>query len=71
MNLEQQLRKYLVMGSQDCDRDPLSILDEAVAAGITAFQFREKERDPFKGIKNISWQQRCRSGVKLPVFYLS
>ncbi|MGR9048251.1 thiamine phosphate synthase [Halobacillus faecis] len=36
------LRKYFVMGSQNCDKDPLRILDEAIEAGITCFQYREK-----------------------------
>ncbi|QKG84001.1 thiamine phosphate synthase [Kroppenstedtia pulmonis] len=37
------LRLYLVMGSQDCrERDPVWVLKEAIAGGITLFQFREK-----------------------------
>ncbi|MDA8354551.1 MAG: thiamine phosphate synthase [Firmicutes bacterium] len=38
------LRLYLVMGSQDCrGRDPAWILQEAIAGGVTLFQFREKD----------------------------
>ncbi|WP_079480434.1 thiamine phosphate synthase [Halobacillus salinus] len=37
-----QLRKYLVMGSNQCSRDPHEVLREAIAGGITAFQYREK-----------------------------
>lgn len=34
---------YLVMGSQDCrGRDPVWVLEQAIAGGITLFQFREK-----------------------------
>ncbi|SMO35148.1 thiamine phosphate synthase [Melghirimyces algeriensis] len=37
------LRLYFVMGSQDCkNRDPVWVLKEAIAGGITMFQFREK-----------------------------
>lgn len=37
------LRLYFVMGSQDFKgRDPVWILQEAIAGGITMFQFREK-----------------------------
>ncbi len=36
------LRKYFIMGSQDCGADPFDILQKAIDAGITAFQFREK-----------------------------
>src|SRR5699024_4793790 len=39
----QHLRKYFIMGSQDCgNRSPLTVLEAALQAGITAFQFREK-----------------------------
>ncbi|PTM58143.1 thiamine phosphate synthase [Desmospora activa] len=38
-----QLRLYMIMGSQDCNgRDPVWVLKEAIAGGITLFQFREK-----------------------------
>lgn len=38
-----KLSVYLVMGSQDCrDRDPIRVLEQAIAGGITLFQFREK-----------------------------
>jgi len=36
------LRKYFVMGSQNCVRAPGMLLSEAARCGITAFQFREK-----------------------------
>src|SRR5690625_810307 len=42
INIRKQLRKYFIMGSQNCDRDPVDILTEAVSAGITAFQYRDK-----------------------------
>ncbi|MFC3041698.1 thiamine phosphate synthase [Virgibacillus xinjiangensis] len=45
------LRKYLIMGSQDCQRPPDEILRDAIAAGITAFQFREKGAGSLKGDK--------------------
>ena len=41
-NLSKSLRKYFIMGSQNCDQDPCEVLRCAAAAGITAFQFREK-----------------------------
>lgn len=37
-----QLRKYFVMGSQNCVRAPGMLLEDAARAGITMFQFREK-----------------------------
>lgn len=37
------LRVYFVMGSQDCrGKNPVEVLEEAIAGGITLFQFREK-----------------------------
>ena len=45
MQVKQLLRKYFIMGSQNCKRDPVDILDEAIQGGITAFQFREKEQE--------------------------
>ncbi|OPA81264.1 thiamine-phosphate diphosphorylase [Paenibacillus selenitireducens] len=36
------LKLYLVMGSTNCQGDPLIVLDEAIQGGITLFQFREK-----------------------------
>lgn len=40
--LDNYLRKYFVMGSQDCSHPPEDILKEALQSGITAFQYREK-----------------------------
>lgn len=40
------LRVYFVMGSQDCHgRNPVEILESAIAGGITLFQYREKDSD--------------------------
>ncbi|WP_077324208.1 thiamine phosphate synthase [Virgibacillus siamensis] len=43
------LRKYLVMGSQNCEKNPAAILESAISAGITAFQFREKGKGSLTG----------------------
>jgi len=43
--LQEQLKLYLVLGSQDCQHSPvavLSIASEALAGGVTALQFRDK-----------------------------
>ncbi|MYL49732.1 thiamine phosphate synthase [Halobacillus litoralis] len=57
------LRKYFVMGSQNCNKDPLSILDEAIEAGITCFQYREKGEGALTGEAKYSLghklRQRC------------
>ncbi|UOQ45103.1 thiamine phosphate synthase [Halobacillus salinarum] len=59
MDLSLRLRKYLVMGSQDCSRNPEEILREAIAGGITAFQFREK------GPHSLQGEEKIELGLKL------
>ncbi|UOR10927.1 thiamine phosphate synthase [Halobacillus amylolyticus] len=59
MNLQERLRKYLIMGSQNCQRDSVAILEEAIAGGITAFQFREKGPNALEG------EEKLELGLKL------
>ncbi|BAC12428.1 thiamine phosphate synthase [Oceanobacillus iheyensis] len=47
------LRKYFIMGSQNCHRDPREILKEAASAGITAFQYREKGKNSLTGTAKV------------------
>ena len=54
------LRKYFIMGSQDCKRDPEEILLEAIEAGITAFQYREKGTGSLEGDEKIELGERLR-----------
>lgn len=49
MTIQTNLRKYFIMGSQNCDRNPAEILETAAKAGITAFQFREKGAGSLSG----------------------
>lgn len=58
--LQQQLRKYFIMGSQNCDRDPVDILREAVSAGITAFQYREKGDGALTGKAKLALGKQLR-----------
>ncbi|QWU18378.1 thiamine phosphate synthase [Paenibacillus sophorae] len=37
-----QLRVYFIMGSVNCRRPAAAVLEEAIAGGVTIFQFREK-----------------------------
>jgi thiamine-phosphate pyrophosphorylase len=36
------LKLYFIMGSTNCLKNPVEVLSEAIAGGITLFQFREK-----------------------------
>lgn len=40
--MRQDLRVYFIMGSNNCIKDPLHVLEEALRGGISFFQFREK-----------------------------
>ncbi|MDY0410265.1 thiamine phosphate synthase [Paracerasibacillus soli] len=58
--IKHRLRKYLIMGSQDCHRDPKDILTEAIAAGITAFQYREKGPGSLRGDHQVELGRQLR-----------
>lgn len=54
------LRKYFIMGSQDCLRNPQTILIEAIEGGITAFQYREKGPHSLDGLEKIELGKKLR-----------
>lgn len=55
-----QLRKYFIMGSQNCSRSPLVILEEAIQGGISAFQFREKGMGSLTGLAKLKLGEQLR-----------
>jgi thiamine-phosphate pyrophosphorylase len=44
-DLREALKVYFIMGSPNCLKRPDEVLKEAIAGGITLFQFREKGKD--------------------------
>ncbi|AIF42247.1 thiamine phosphate synthase [Virgibacillus sp. SK37] len=58
------LRKYFIMGSQNCFRPPAEILKEAIAGGITAFQFREKGAGSLSGDAKVELGSELRKICK-------
>ncbi|HLQ70874.1 MAG TPA: thiamine phosphate synthase [Bacillota bacterium] len=60
-DLGKRLRKYFIMGSQNCDRDPVEILTEAIQGGITAFQFREKGPGSLSGHAKLDLGKKLRT----------
>ncbi|GEL78121.1 thiamine phosphate synthase [Tenuibacillus multivorans] len=54
------LRKYFIMGSQNCEREPVEILKEAIEAGVTIFQFREKGSYALKGQAKVNLGRQLR-----------
>lgn len=59
-DLQKRLRTYFIMGSQNCQRDPVRILEEAAEAGITAFQYREKGPGSLSGNEKLALGQALR-----------
>ncbi|MBB2479422.1 thiamine phosphate synthase [Bacillus sp. APMAM] len=48
-SLRDILKLYFIMGSTNCYKSPASVLKDAIAGGITLFQFREKGKDALTG----------------------
>jgi thiamine-phosphate pyrophosphorylase len=48
------------MGSQNCERDPVEVLQAAAAGGITAFQFREKGTGSLTGKAKVELGKALR-----------
>ncbi|MFD1852214.1 thiamine phosphate synthase [Oceanobacillus bengalensis] len=59
--IKQNLRKYFIMGSQNCNDDPVRVLESAVKAGITAFQFREKGEGSLTGDAKLELGKQLRA----------
>lgn len=57
------IRKYFIMGSQDCNRkqNPADILEKAVQAGITSYQFREKGPGSLTGEDKLKLGKQLRA----------
>src|SRR5699024_1845786 len=57
-----ELRKYFIMGSQDCpiNREPEDILKVAILGGVTAFQYREKGANALTGMETFALGKRLR-----------
>lgn len=48
------------MGTMNCTKDPLKILEEALEAGITCFQLREKGEGALTGIVYEEFARACQ-----------
>ena len=58
------LDKYFIMGTINCKRDPLLVLEEALQAGITMFQLREKGKNALKGDAYVQFARQCQNLCK-------
>lgn len=54
------LAVYFIMGTENCEADPLNVLEDALQAGITMFQFREKGPSALKGEKYEEFARACQ-----------
>ena len=55
------LAVYFIMGTENCVKAPLQTLEEALAAGITMFQLREKGSYALKGEAYIQFARQCQA----------
>lgn len=51
---------YFIMGTINCTRPPLVVLEEALEAGITMFQLREKGQGALTGEAYVAFAKRCQ-----------
>ncbi|UKS66486.1 thiamine phosphate synthase [Rossellomorea marisflavi] len=62
--IKEALKVYFIMGSTNCHRDPVNILEEAIRGGISLFQFREKGQGALSGTQKkklaTALQQVCK-----------
>ena len=53
-DLRKALKVYFIMGTQNCIKKPYDVLVEAIAGGITLFQFREKGQGSLSGMEKYT-----------------
>ncbi|EJS64239.1 thiamine phosphate synthase [Bacillus cereus] len=58
------LQVYFIMGSNNCTRDPLAVLKEALDGGVTLFQFREKGEGALTGEKRLQFAKEVQALCK-------
>jgi thiamine-phosphate pyrophosphorylase len=63
-DLREVLSVYFIMGSNNCLKDPVEVLKEAIAGGITFFQFREKGEGALTGVEKYSLAKKLQSICK-------
>lgn len=58
------LAVYLIMGTPNCVEDPLVVLKDALEAGVTMFQLREKGDGALKGDELEGFARQCQEICK-------
>ena len=60
-NLKKLLKVYFIMGSMNCRKPPDEVLTEAIAGGITMFQFREKGQGSLTGCDRFDLARKLQN----------
>lgn len=63
-SLRDILKLYFIMGSTNCYKSPASVLKDAIAGGITLFQFREKGKDALMGEAKVTLAKELQTICK-------
>lgn len=63
-NMSKLLQVYFIMGSNNCNSDPLQVMKEALDGGITLFQFREKGKGALTGEKRLTFAKKLQALCK-------
>ncbi|KFN03216.1 thiamine phosphate synthase [Bacillus clarus] len=58
------LQVYFIMGSNNCTKDPLHVLKEALDGGVTLFQFREKGENALTGENRLYFAKELQALCK-------
>lgn len=58
------LQVYFIMGSNNCMKDPLAVLKEALDGGVTLFQFREKGEGALTGERRLQFAKEVQALCK-------
>lgn len=51
---------YFIMGSNNCQKDPLQVMKEALDGGVTLFQFREKGEGALTGEERVHFAKQLQ-----------
>jgi thiamine-phosphate pyrophosphorylase len=59
--LREALKVYFIFGTPNCLKDPREVLEDAIAGGITIFQFREKGAGALKGLEKMEMAKELQA----------
>jgi thiamine-phosphate pyrophosphorylase len=62
--MKELLKVYFIMGSINCQKEPLGVMKEAIEGGITLFQYREKGRGALAGEEYYKLAKQLQSLCK-------